>query len=101
MRIFESILDTIGNTPLVKLPKIMAGVPCLALAKLEMMNPGGGGKNRIGGKKIEGAGGKGVLETRGKIIEATSGNTRPGLAVGAPVKDQPPGLTMPEKNRPG
>ena len=38
MRVFESILDTIGNTPLVKLPKIMAGVPCLALAKLEMMD---------------------------------------------------------------
>src|SRR5207249_3079274 len=55
MRYFESILDTIGNTPLVKLPKIMAGVPCLALAKLEMMNPGGSVKDRIGEKMIEDA----------------------------------------------
>ncbi|HEX9567450.1 MAG TPA: pyridoxal-phosphate dependent enzyme, partial [Thermoplasmata archaeon] len=61
MRYFESILDTIGNTPLVKLPKIMAGVPCLALAKLEMMNPGGSVKDRIGEKMIEDAEAKGLL----------------------------------------
>src|SRR5207249_4409980 len=65
MRYFESILDTIGNTPLVKLPKIMAGVPCLALAKLEMMNPGGSVKDRIGEKMIEDAEAKGLLKPGG------------------------------------
>src|SRR6266571_3651852 len=81
MRYFESILDTIGNTPLVKLPKIMAGVPCLALAKLEMMNPGGSVKDRIG-------------ET---IIEPTSGNTGLGLAMVAAIKGYRAVFTMPDK----
>ena len=67
MRYFESILDTIGNTPLVKLPKIMAGVPCLALAKLEMMNPGGSVKDRIGEKMIEDAEAKGLLKPGGRL----------------------------------
>src|SRR2546427_4050146 len=101
MRIFESILDTIGNTPLVKLPKIMAGVPCLALAKLEMMNPGGGVKDRIGEKKIEDAEAEGLLKTRGTIIEPPSGQTRPGPPMGAPVKSYPAGFTMPGKKSRG
>src|SRR3989449_7996062 len=89
MRYFESILDTIGNTPLVKLPKIMAGVPCLALAKLEMMNPGGRVKDRNGEKMIEDAEGKGLLRPGGAIIEPTGGNTGPGLARVAPIKGYP------------
>src|SRR5712692_2408925 len=67
MRYFESILDTIGNTPLVKLPKIMADARCLVLAKLEMMNPGGSVKDRIGEKMIEDEEAKGLLRPGGTI----------------------------------
>src|SRR5213592_1933838 len=97
MRYFESILDTIGNTPLVKLPKIMAGVPCLALAKLEMMNPGGSVKDRIGEKMIEDAEAKGLLRPGGTIIEPTSGNTGLGLAMVAAIKGYRAVFTMPDK----
>src|SRR2546426_9560175 len=97
MRVFESILDTIGNTPLVKLPKIMAGVPCLALAKLEMMNPGGSVKDRIGEKMIEDAEANGLLKPGGTIIEPTSGNTGLGLAMGAAIKGYRVVFTMPDK----
>src|SRR5437870_4679208 len=97
MRVFESILDTIGNTPLVKLPKIMAGVPCLALAKLEMMNPGGSVKDRIGEKMIEDAEAKGLLKPGGTIIEPTSGNTGLGLAMVAAIKGYRAVFTMPDK----
>src|SRR2546430_2790368 len=97
MRYFESILDTIGNTPLVKLPKIMAGVPCLALAKLEMMNPGGSVKDRIGEKMIEDAEAKGLLKPGGTIIEPTSGNTGLGLAMVAAIKGYRAVFTMPDK----
>ena len=97
MRVFESILDTIGNTPLVKLPKIMAGVPCLALAKLEMMNPGGSVKDRIGEKMIEDAEAKGLLKPGGTIIEPTSGNTGLGLAMVAAIKGYRTVFTMPDK----
>src|SRR5207245_11559127 len=97
MRYFESILDTIGNTPLVKLPKIMAGVPCLALAKLEMMNPGGSVKDRIGEKMIEDAEAKGLLKPGGTIIEPTSGNTGLGLAMVAATKGYRAVFTMPDK----
>src|SRR2546425_6743883 len=99
MRYFESILDTIGNTPLVKLPKIMAGVPRLALAKLEMMKPGGSVKDRIGEKMIEDAEAKGLLRPRGTIIQPTSGNTGPRLAMVAPVKGSRAGFTMPDQMR--
>ena len=97
MRVFESILDTIGNTPLVKLPKIMAGVPCLALAKLEMMNPGGSVKDRIGEKMIADAEAKGLLKPGGTIIEPTSGNTGLGLAMVAAIKGYRTVFTMPDK----
>src|SRR5437667_3808044 len=96
MRYFESILDTIGNTPLVKLPKIMAGVPCLALAKLEMMNPGGSVKDRIGEKMIEDAEARGLLKPGGTIVEPTSGNTGIGLAMVAAVKGYTLILVMPD-----
>src|SRR5437016_12878172 len=97
MRYFESILDTIGNTPLVKLPKIMAGVPCLALAKLEMMNPGGSVKDRIGEKMIEDAEAKGLLRPGGTIIEPTSGKTGLGLGVVAGIKGHRAGCTQPDR----
>ncbi|MGI0149876.1 MAG: PLP-dependent cysteine synthase family protein, partial [Thermoplasmata archaeon] len=97
MRIYESILGTIGNTPLVKLPKVMAGVRCLVLAKLEMMNPGGSVKDRIGERMIEDAEAKGHLKPGGTIIEPTSGNTGLGLAMVAAIKGYRAVFTMPDK----
>src|SRR5438128_11660907 len=97
MRYFESILDTIGNTPLVKLPKIMTDARCLVLAKLEMMNPGGSVKDRIGEKMIEDAEAKGLLKPGGTIIEPTSGNTGLGLAVRAAIQGYRAVLTIPAK----
>src|SRR3989442_7531494 len=97
MRYFESNLDTIGNTHLVKLPKIMADARCLVIAKLEVMNPGGSVKDRIGEKMIEDAEAKGLLKPGGTIIEPTSGNTGLGLAMVAAIKGYRAVFTMPDK----
>lgn len=97
MRYYESILQTIGNTPLVKLPKIMDGVRGLVLAKLEMMNPGGSVKDRIGEKMIAEAEANGTLKPGGTIIEPTSGNTGLGLAMVAAIKGYRAVFTIPDK----
>jgi cystathionine beta-synthase len=97
VRYHESILDTIGRTPLVKLPRIMAGVPCLVLAKLEMFNPGGSVKDRIGQKMIEDAERTGRLKPGGTIIEPTSGNTGLGLAMVGAIKGYRTVFTIPDK----
>ena len=97
MRYFENILQTIGNTPLVKLPKIMEGVRGLVVAKLEMMNPGGSVKDRIGEKMIEDAEANGTLRPGGTIIEPTSGNTGLGLAMVAAIKGYRAVFTIPDK----
>src|SRR5436189_5337503 len=97
MRYYASILETIGNTPLVQLPKIMDGVKGLVLAKLEMMNPGGSVKNRIGEKMNKDAEAKGTLRPGGTTIEPTSGNTGLGLAMVAAIKRYRAMFTMPDK----
>jgi cystathionine beta-synthase len=97
MRYYSSILETIGNTPLVKMPKVMAGVRCLVLAKLEMMNPGGSVKDRIAERMIEEAEATGRLKPGGTIIEPTSGNTGLGLAMVAAIKGYRTVFTMPDK----
>ncbi len=97
MRYFESILDTIGNTPLVKLPKIMSGAKPLVFAKLEMFNPGGSVKDRIGQKMIESAERKGLLRPGGTIVEPTSGNTGMGLAMVGAIKGYRLVFTIPDK----
>src|SRR5437016_13500087 len=97
MRYYSNILETIGNTPLVQLPKVMGGVKGLVLAKLEMMNPGGSGKDRIGEKMIEDAEAKGTLKPGGTIIEPTSGNTGLGLALVAAIQADRAGGTRPDK----
>ena len=97
MRYYSSILETIGNTPLVKMPKVMAGVRCLVLAKLEMMNPGGSVKDRIGEQMIEDAEANGRLKPGGTIIEPTSGNTGLGLAMVAAIKGYRAVFTIPDK----
>ncbi len=82
----ESILDTIGNTPLVRLQALAADLPCPVLAKVELFNPGGSVKDRIGVAMIEDAEAKGLLKPGGTIVEGTSGNTGAGLAIAAIAK---------------
>lgn len=82
----KSILDTIGNTPLVELHKLSVGLPCTLLAKVEFFNPGGSVKDRIGISMIEDGERRGLIKPGGTIIEATSGNTGAGLAIAAIVK---------------
>lgn len=86
MKYAENILETIGNTPLVKLNKLTAELPCLVLAKYETFNPGNSVKDRMAIQMIEDAEASGVLQPGGTIIEGTSGNTGMGLALGAVVK---------------
>ncbi len=86
MEFKNNILETIGNTPLIKLNKITKGLKPQIFAKLESSNPGGSVKDRIGFAMIEDAEKKGELKPGGTIIEATSGNTGIGLALTAAVK---------------
>ncbi len=82
----ENILGTIGNTPMVKMNKIVKDIPALVLAKYETFNPGNSVKDRMAIKMIEEAEKEGKLKPGGTIIEGTSGNTGMGLALGAIVK---------------
>jgi cystathionine beta-synthase len=82
----NSILDTIGNTPLIKLNKITKSLSCTVLAKVEYFNPGNSIKDRMAVKMIEVAEQEGKLKPGGTIIEGTSGNTGMGLALAACVK---------------
>jgi len=83
----NSIIEQIGNTPLVKLNKINKGLKPQIFAKLESANPGGSVKDRIGYNMIEDAEKRGELKPGGTVIEATSGNTGIGLAITAAVKE--------------
>ncbi len=82
----NNILETIGNTPLVKINKITAHLPCLVLAKVETFNPGHSIKDRMAVKMLEDAEKNGRITEGGTIIECTSGNTGMGLALAAAVK---------------
>ncbi len=84
--IHDSILETLGNTPLVRLHKVSRGVACDVVAKVESFNPGGSVKDRIGITIIEDAEREGKLKPGGTIIESTSGNTGVGLAIAAAIK---------------
>ena len=86
MKYAENILDTIGNTPLVKLNRLTSELPCMVLAKYETFNPGNSVKDRMALQMIKDAETSGVLKPGGTIIEATSGNTGMGLALAATVK---------------
>ena len=86
MKYSDSILGTIGNTPLVKLNKITNEIDALVLAKLESFNPGNSVKDRMALKMIEDAEADGRLKPKGTIVEGTSGNTGMGLALAAIVK---------------
>jgi len=81
----ETIIEAIGNTPLVRLHKTARGVRPELLAKVEFLNPGGSVKDRIGLGMIEAAEREGRLRPGGTIVEGTSGNTGVGLAIAAAV----------------
>ncbi len=83
---YNNILETIGNTPLVKLNKLVEGIDATVLAKVETFNPGNSIKDRMKLKMIEEAEKDGRLKPGGTIIEGTSGNTGMGLAIAAIVK---------------
>jgi len=83
---YNNILETIGNTPLVKLNNITKDIPATVLAKIETTNPGNSIKDRMALKMIEDAEKRGVLKPGGTIIEGTSGNTGMGLAMAAIIK---------------
>jgi cystathionine beta-synthase len=95
--IHDNILQTIGNTPLVRLNRVTGGVKPTLLAKVEFFNPGGSVKDRIGIYMIEKAEKAGLLKPGGTIVESTSGNTGLGLALAAAVKGYKAILTMPDK----
>lgn len=86
MKIHENILSTIGNTPMVKLNRIVKDLPCTVLAKVETFNPGNSIKDRMALKMIEDAEKAGLLKPGYTIIEGTSGNTGMGLAIAAIIK---------------
>src|SRR5690606_12437619 len=83
---YNNILETIGNTPLVKLNTVTKDIPGTILAKIETTNPGNSIKDRMALKMIEDAEASGLLKSGGTIIEGTSGNTGMGLAIAAVIK---------------
>ncbi len=86
MEYHKNILTTIGNTPLVQLNRVVAGLPCKVLMKVETFNPGHSIKDRMALKMVQDAEARGDLKPGGTIIECTSGNTGMGLALAGCVK---------------
>src|SRR2546425_11063636 len=97
MRVYDSFLDAVGDTPLVRLSRLGRGVRPTILAKLEMLNPGGSVKDRIGIRMIEAAERSGTLKPGGTIVEPTSGNTGHGLAIAAAIRGYRCIFVMPDK----
>lgn len=83
---YNNILETVGNTPMVRLNKVTKEIPAIVLAKIETTNPGNSIKDRMALKMIEDAEKSGLLKPGGTIIEGTSGNTGMGLAIAAVIK---------------
>tara|TARA_B110000438_G_C15716405_1_gene607700 strand:+ start:81 stop:1028 length:948 start_codon:yes stop_codon:yes gene_type:complete len=95
--ILDNILDSVGNTPIVKLNKIGKELECQLFAKCEFFNPGGSIKDRIGKQMIETAENEGLIKPGDTLIEPTSGNTGIGMALAAAVKGYKMIITMPKK----
>ena len=96
-RVFPTVIDLVGSTPIVRLERVSRDVPGEILAKLEFMNPGGSNKDRIGLAMIEAAERDGKLKPGGTIVEPTSGNTGVGLAIAAAQKGYRCIFVMPDK----
>ena len=97
MHYYNHIIETIGNTPLVRLNKVTKGIPGTILVKVEYFNPGNSVKDRIAIRMIEDAEAAGILKPGGTIIEGTSGNTGMGLALAAVAKGYKCIFTMADK----
>jgi cystathionine beta-synthase len=95
--LLDSVLEAIGNTPIVRLNKVTSAVTAQVYAKLEFTNPGGSIKDRIGWWLIEDAEKRGLLKPGGVVIESTGGNTGVGLAMAAVVKGYKCIFTLPDK----
>ena len=96
-RAYPSVLELVGDTPIVRLDTVGRDVEPLLLAKLEYLNPGGSVKDRIGLAMIEKAEAEGKLKPGGTIVEPTSGNTGVGLAIAAAKKGYHCIFVMPDK----
>src|SRR6185312_12385416 len=94
---YESVLETVGWTPLIRLARVGAGLRTPIYGKAEYVNPGGSVKDRIGLAIIEDAERRGQLRPGGTIVEGTSGNTGVGLAIAAALKGYRCVFTMPDK----
>src|SRR5437868_1200575 len=97
MQVLDSFLDAMGDTPLVRLRAVTRGLRPTVVAKLEMLNPGGSVKDRIGIRMIEAAEREGRLRPGGTIVEPTAGNTGVGLAIAAAVKGYRAIFVVPDK----
>ncbi|WP_066371967.1 cystathionine beta-synthase [Herbidospora mongoliensis] len=97
MRVHDSLIELMGNTPLVRLRKVTAGAPAQVLAKVEYFNPGGSVKDRIAVRMVEAAERSGALQPGGTIVEPTSGNTGVGLAIVAQEKGYKCLFVVPDK----
>ncbi|WP_165067888.1 cystathionine beta-synthase [Marisediminicola senii] len=97
MKYAESVVDLIGNTPLVKLTKVTEGISATVLAKVEYFNPGGSSKDRIATRIIDAAERDGLLKPGGTIVEPTSGNTGVGLALVAQQRGYRCVFVLPDK----
>src|SRR5205823_6812603 len=97
MKYAESMVDLVGNTPLVKLNNVTKGLQATVLAKVEYLNPGGSVKDRIALRMIEAAEKSGALKPGGTIVEPTSGNTGVGLAMVAQRKGYQCVFVCPDK----
>jgi len=96
-RSYPSVLELVGNTPIVRLQTVGSETGCALLAKLEYVNPGGSVKDRIGLAMLEAAEAEGKLKPGGTIVEPTSGNTGVGLAIAAASKGYRCIFVMPDK----
>ncbi len=97
MKFADSVIDLIGNTPLVRLNRITEGVSATVLAKVEYLNPGGSAKDRIATRIIDAAERDGLLKPGGTIVEPTSGNTGVGLALVAQQRGYRCVFVLPDK----
>jgi cystathionine beta-synthase len=97
VRVYESMVDLIGNTPLVRLRHVTAGLTATVLVKVEYLNPGGSVKDRIAVRMIDAAEREGLLKPGGTIVEPTSGNTGVGLALVAQQRGYHCVFVVPDK----
>jgi len=97
LKVYDSVLETVGWTPLIRLTRVTRGITTPVFGKAEFFNPGGSVKDRIGLPIIEAAERRGELKPGGTIVEGTSGNTGVGLALAAALKGYKCIFTMPDK----